>query len=203
MQTIAELPVEPKPDRGPGAVSSTRRTREIVRTTTLEGARQYIKYANSYTRIEKVLELWWCMDRGDWFEILGDVWQSCDNIGIYTPILRKLLRGQFEKYRDRMMTGAEREALAALPERITVYRGCYWHNRRGLSWTTDRDVAARFPFYRRYLAKGQPLLLTAWTRRDRAVLKLDCEEHEVIAERVNVVSTELIPTVQPVTAMSA
>lgn len=46
---------------------------------------------------------------------------------------------------DEAMSAAERAALDAMPETITVYRGVYdpAHS-DGLSWTTDRAVAERF-----------------------------------------------------------
>lgn len=90
-----------------------------------------------------------------------------------------------------MMCAEERAALAALPECITVYRGCYAVNRAGLSWTTDRALAAGFPALARYRRRVErPLLRTGIVRRDRAVLKLDREEQEVVAHYVSIVAEE-------------
>lgn len=97
------------------------------------------------------------------------------------PPLAKLLRSATKAERDLMMTTDERAALAAMPEEITVYRGCYEINRRGLSWTTDINIAARFPTLHRYSRPGeQPILLQAIAYRDRAVAKHGRSEDEVI-----------------------
>lgn len=82
------------------------------------------------------------------------------------------------------MTEAELAALANLPEEVTIFRGCYARNKRGLSWSLDATEAAKFPFYNRYRQLGQPLLIRGKVRRDSILaLKLDREELEVIAER--------------------
>jgi hypothetical protein len=73
------------------------------------------------------------------------------------------------------------------PEELSAYdalrwRGCYSKNRRGLSWSPDREVAAKFPTLHRYRRDGSPLVIQAETRRAGILaLKLDRADVEVIA----------------------
>jgi hypothetical protein len=69
------------------------------------------------------------------YEDTESLWQQRD--------LRKLLRAS-RAQRETIMNAAERERLAALPEVVTVYRGCRAHNRDGVAWTLDADSARWF-----------------------------------------------------------
>lgn len=78
----------------------------------------------------------------------------------------------------------ERVALEELPSRVTTYRGCFQHNKEGLSWSMDRQIAASFPLLNGYRSKGQPLLITATVEREKILaLKNGRDEAEVIAWR--------------------
>ena len=88
------------------------------------------------------------------------------------------------------MTAKERKVYAALPDKVTVYRGCYKDNKWGLSWSLDRDVAAKFPRLHRYKQDGQPILVRAIADKAYiAAVKLDREESEIITSRPRHVST--------------
>jgi hypothetical protein len=80
------------------------------------------------------------------------------------------------------MREAEKRYLAALPERIAIWRGCYDHNREGFSWTDDRTVAERFPTLERYKHDGKkPILLRGVVnRKDILFVKHDREECEIV-----------------------
>ena len=84
-----------------------------------------------------------------------------------------------------MMGSKEMRALRALPEIITIYRGCYPNNRSGLSWSTDKEIAAGFTLQNRYQQLGQPrLLLESRIKRGHAVLMLERNEQEIIATKI-------------------
>src|SRR3546814_13249726 len=70
-----------------------------------------------------------------------------------------------EDLRPHMMDAAERALYDEFPEEVVIYRGCYALNKWGLSWTTDRAIAERFPTLHRYRQDGQPLLVTARVRK--------------------------------------
>lgn len=63
-----------------------------------------------------------------------------------------------------MMTTEELKTLAALPEKLEVYRGCNPVKRDGFSWTLDRSNC-RMVCIPVSSIKGQPLLLTATIER--------------------------------------
>src|SRR3546814_3216499 len=82
----------------------------------------------------------------DWLTILGEEWESCDNIGLYADDLTEsemfgLLMDFPEDLRPHMMDAAERALYDEFPEEVVIYRGCYALNKWGLSWTTDRAIA--------------------------------------------------------------
>lgn len=99
--------------------------------------------ANSYSRLETVLALRSRMRSDEWLKLLGEMWNCCDNIGLYRLRLRKLI-GTDGPIRE-MMNEEEHAAYDALPDTITVFRGCGPNNMLGASWTTDRSVAELFP----------------------------------------------------------
>lgn len=149
---------------------------------------------DSFTRISVVLQNRANMDRAAWFSQLGDAWSMCDNIAGWRPVLRSILRDASRHDLDLMMNDEERAALAAMPERFEVWRGCYARNRPGLSWTTDSAIAERFVRLNRYRRPGElPVLRRGHTKRERSVLKLDRGECEVITPTVFKITEEALP----------
>ena len=162
----------------------------MTRPTTRNKALDRLRFANSYTRLGILVRLADTMRYGAWLRLLGEQWSTCDNIAEHRDDLQCLL---VEIDTRPMMTAAERRKLASLPDTITIYRGCYEYNVRGLSWSLDRDTAAKFPTLNRYRQPGQPLLVTATIPRDMIfALKLDRGELEVIVDldAVAITSTE-------------
>lgn len=163
-------------------------------TVTLKQARDHLRFANSYNRIGKVLELGWLMEPEDWCRLLGENWSTSDNIGSHFDDLLDTPFGdtQVEPGLDRhaLMTDAELAEFEALPDRLTVYRGCYAFNKWGFSWSLDRDVAAGFPFLHRYRQDDQALLVRATiAKSDVVALKHDRQEAELICWRPKHIST--------------
>jgi hypothetical protein len=147
----------------------------------------FAPFVNSYNRMATALSLFerFPARRLECFSALGEAWSMCDNVSFYRCSLRRLLGSATPQELDAMMSSDERAALAAMPPSFEVWRGCYAINRAGMSWTLDRECAKRFPTLSRYKRPGdQPLLRMGKVRRDRAVLKLDRSEKEVIAPRV-------------------
>lgn len=160
-----------------------------LKMLSLDEGRDAISRCNSHSRLPTIISIAYLMDADDWLQLLGESWQRCDNISQCRQELEDetpfdfLIQEPIE-WRDRMMDDEERAALAALPDIVTIYRGCYANNKNGLSWTLRREVAERFPFHHRYTQEGQPLLIRATIARDQILaLKLDRTEQEVIAWR--------------------
>ena len=151
------------------------------------------RWCNSLERLPEVLSMRRRMSAPDWWRLLGAEWDGFDNVGIHRHRLRAyLVRANAANLRA-MMRRHERRALAAMPEVLTVYRGCYSINRHGLSWTLCKETAAAFPTLNRYRRNGDtPLLLTGTAPRDRAVLKLGRSEREVICPNVEIRSEQPI-----------
>ena len=147
---------------------------------TLENAREALRYCDSYTRLPTIF--FCCFPElsveADQLPLLGKEWEHCDNFSSFGNELNGVLppAPAFE-----MMTEAERVAFMALPTRLTVYRGVdRGVNELGFSWSLNRTVAERFPFFRRYQA-DDPVLVTATLHRNRAIaLKLGRDEQEII-----------------------
>lgn len=159
-----------------------------------EEARRAANRADSYSRLSVVMAWEGRLPRLAWFELLGEQWTCCDAIAPWRSELRHILREASAEELAAMMDEKERAALAALPHRITVYRGCYPINRSGLSWSTDRAVAAKFPTLMRYCRPNdRPLLREGIVQRDRVVLKLDRREQEIIAHHVRIVAEKELP----------
>lgn len=157
--------------------------REIAeqRDVTCDDVEELLVWGDSYQQLPMLMDMLPHLPRPVLFHVLGNYWEGFDNIGHFRLPLAKLLRSASRAELDLMMDIDERAALAAMPDAITVYRGCYGINRRGLSWTTDIKVAAKFPTLMRYRRPGErPLLLRATAYRDRAVVKLGRSESEVI-----------------------
>lgn len=158
-----------------------------------DAAHQAIRFADSYTRLGSVMELYCDMEPLDWWRLLGDQWSTCDNIARYRLILGRGWRAADRALLDAMMTPNELRLHATMPATLIVYRGCYEVNKVGLSWTLDRRIAERFPTLQRYRRNGDtPLLLTGRVRRDRAVLKMDRGEQEIISPSVRRIAIEPI-----------
>ena len=170
------------PDQHP-AKEANRKFHAICakREPTRDEINDHIVWGDSYQRLPMIMQMIPFLSRPMLFEVLGDCWTGFDNIGHYRLPLAKLLRSATRAELDLMMTTEERSALAAMPDEITVFRGCYPINRHGLSWSTDINIAAHLPTLMRYKRPGErPLLLRAIAYRDRAVAKHGRSEDEVI-----------------------
>lgn len=154
---------------------------------TIDADRQWIweipelKFCNSYTRLEAVVSLFGTMPTSQWWMVFGEEWSCCDNIRSWVYWLNSKFR-QHSRLRLNMMDTKNRAAYDALPDVLTVYRGCYKHNMAGMSWTLDRNMAVNFPSLLRYRSYDgeQPLLLTMTILRNEVVYLNDREEQEIV-----------------------
>jgi len=155
---------------------------------TLEQLREYIQYSNSYTRLLDMLNCYEDCAAADWLRVIGEEWQSCDNIGFHKAALLGILPRSTEPL---MMTHEEMAELDALPDMLMVYRGAdRGVNECGLSWSLDREVAAQFPFLGRYQASNPVLVVGHVSKRHVVALKNGREERELII--MAVVSIECV-----------
>jgi hypothetical protein len=126
----------------------------------------------------------------DWLTLLGNQWIRCDRgISIFQPELREVLphRGPVRP----MMTADENAAYDALPEVVTIFRGCDAESASlpGISWSLNKDIANLFPFLGRFQAK-KPTLLTACVPKHWVLaVKLERLEEEIITFAADVKTT--------------
>ena len=164
----------------------------------LEDARTALyRDANSYSRLPRLIDMQWQMDGEDWLLMLGEMWSGFDNIAQYVDDLQETpFADAFENpesCRHLLMTAEEADTLDRLPHEITISRGCYAHNKWGLSWSLSRKAAERHVTLNRYRQDGQALLVKATIKKANVIaLKLDREEQEIVALRPRHLSTRHI-----------
>ena len=140
---------------------------------------------DSYSRMGVLLSARRHMQAQVFYKSLGMIWSISDDIAKHKYVLYRVFFHATRHQLDLMMGSKEIAALRALPEIIPIYRGCYPNNRSGLSWSTDKEIAAGFTLQDRYQQPGQTrLLLEARIKREHAVLMLDRDEQEIIATKI-------------------
>jgi hypothetical protein len=88
-------------------------------------------------------------------------WTRCDAPWCWRTYLAEELRSTLQHVALTDVLGAdEREWFTALPDDITIYRGCERGRERGLSWTTDINIASGFAKGKRCINRV-PTLMTA------------------------------------------
>lgn len=159
-----------------------------------DDAQKAIAFCDSHSRLPALLDIHHRMNDADWLRLLGKEWSGCDNIGHYIDDLFDTpLCWTFEPsatVRREMMTPEETVAYEALPDVVTIYRGCYKKNKWGFSWSLSEEIAAQFPSLNRYRQPDQALLVKATVKKENIIaLKLDRDESEIITWRPKHVST--------------
>ena len=70
-----------------------------------------------------------------------------------------------------------------LPDQVEVFRGCSRPRVRGVSWTTDRDVAAGFAQGHRSILVPDPVIVSAVIPKGAVfIVGTDRQESEVILD---------------------
>jgi len=147
---------------------------------TYEKADEMLLFCGSHEKMGAILDLLRSVpiDFKTWLRILGENWSVCDNIFAYHKLLKCFLPKVGPVVE--MMTEDELAAYEALPDTVTIYRGCGKKNKNGASWSLDKNIAAKFPFLNRYQSPD-PILVTAKVKRSEILaVKLGRQESEVI-----------------------
>jgi hypothetical protein len=110
-------------------------------------------------------------------------WSTCDAPWDWRSHLARELR--YTLMHVSLAEGLSEEArewFDALPAQINIYRGCQRGRERGLSWTTDIDVALKFSQGRR-CTNSLPTLMTATFPKQHVFgVFLDRNESEVVVD---------------------
>jgi len=158
------------------ASGSTPYSHELVYQAQLEDTAQW---SNSYTVLPNLIDGFDPARSKRWLKVLGDNWSRFDNVFLHRAKVVRLLN-RCRKHWPAMMNSEEAGVLRALPNVVTVFRGCGPYNKNGLSWSINKETAARFPFFHRYRTR-QPILVTARVKKSRIIAyKNGRNEQEVI-----------------------
>lgn len=166
----------------------------------LAEARQHIqRHSNSKNRMDMLLD--YCphlrpYGLGDkiirykhWLQLLGDNWTGCDIVTPYAKVLKRVLG--VDGPLSSMMDRAENAAYNALPEVVTVYRGCDADSPSWVCWSLHEPVANSFPFLRRFRAET-PVVISVRAKMSRILaVKLSRNEAEVITFSTRSISVKL------------
>jgi len=94
----------------------------------------------------------------EYWELLRELWMMAEVIEPDRTTWLRLLQSK-RSGREFLMTKGERGALAKMPDRIEIWRGCgHAAGVRGLSWTLDMERAKMFASY---ACQGRRLYLAA------------------------------------------
>jgi hypothetical protein len=160
----------------------------------IEEWNQNLARCDSYGRAWALLDARPCWGRPGvvWFRLLGNWWSVCDGAAGIRDKFARILHRASRKQLDAMMTDEERRRLAEMPDIIRAFRGCEAEDREGFSFSLCEQMARKFPFLNRYKAKV-PALIVADIPKERAVLKMDRNEEEIIAcGAFSIVTIEII-----------
>jgi hypothetical protein len=94
------------------------------------------------------------------------------------------------------MEPENKERLASLPERVTIYRGQLAARRAGISWTTDREVAEWFARRWAMMLGGEPELISGHVERSNVIAAFTGRNESevlVLPRHVRDRAQELIP----------
>ncbi len=146
---------------------------------------QYLFYFDSYARTEPMFHLMrHASERpAHCLGIFLDSGNLCDAPWRWRPRLAKLLRSATEAIALRECLSAE--ALSwfdSLPPIIPIYRGCTAGRERGLSWTTDIEVATGFAVGKRCMNPVPTVVSAQIPKRHVFACFVSRNEHEIVPD---------------------
>jgi hypothetical protein len=90
-------------------------------------------------------------------------WASVDHSAEFHEMLLRLFRSKGSAVP--FIGGDERKRYESLPDEIIVYRGCGYKFAKGVSWTTNKEVATFFATGGRYGPPVDPVILTGKVKK--------------------------------------
>jgi hypothetical protein len=111
----------------------------------------YLPHLSINDRLSEFIANEYAREDPEYFQLVGQIWTDFETLGQTSGFLEMMIGLSpidFDKKLSPnviyLMTISEREKIAQLPERFTVYRG--HHNRllNGISWTIDPNIAMQY-----------------------------------------------------------
>ena len=135
--------------------------------------------------LENLLELADCVDDDEFMAVFAQAWPDCDNTWSYRDELRHLLMYHCRADFLHHLSEDDLAFYNALPDEITVYRGCDASRVYGLSWTTDLELAKSFARGHRGMSPPNPVIACGMAaKKDLLFATNDRGESEVLVDRV-------------------
>lgn len=124
----------------------------------------------------------------DYWGLVGAVWVDSENIWQNEEEWEYLFASE-RPGREHMMDEEEQAALAALPDTLTVYRGCTAElNEDGLSWTLDRNRAVWFAKRFAGVHEGEPVVHVGEVSKSQVIAHfLGRNESEIVVSEPDAV----------------
>lgn len=122
----------------------------------------------------------------DYWDLLRSLWEDTENSKEWRHMCAEFF-GDERPGRERLMSEHEREGLAAMADRLTVFRGTTsLETDRGWSWTLDREKAEWFA--QRFAGiHGSPVLHHGKANRDDVVMYVEVRgEEELVIDPTHV-----------------
>ena len=155
------------------------KTKAVEKAIEDKNYKQFVWLFERPYRVEAFIKIADKLSDTDYWKLLSDVWIDTENQYAYLKEWKKLLASK-RPNRHYMMTEDEDNIQRALPELVTIYRGCQKGiNEDGLSWTLDKSKAKFFA--NRFGKKGIILERTV-SKNDIVAVLTGRGESEVIWE---------------------
>ena len=145
---------------------------------------------SSYTRMDLLLQSHTMLEESQWVKLFIETWQSCDtkydtNFMLSMIFKNKDLGELFKKYApDDMLAEWD-----ALPDELTVYRGCYEFNQDGFCWTLSIEETHIFTNSMRYAQEAESIILVGKVSK-HDIFYMNQRENEVFVKPENVTILE-------------
>lgn len=151
----------------------------------IEQAMDRLYKISSEKRLESFLYEFEIQESGETFwPVFTEMWTICDATWEHRSDVCTLLRRHADTRATYDRREREQTFFRSLPERLTVYRGCSRMRQRGVSWTTDREVAAGFAKGHRGIRVPDPVIVECSVSKNivLATFAYEREESEVLLD---------------------
>lgn len=139
-------------------------------------------FSNSGNQLENFVEFADELEDKEYWKELASAYQLQD----YSEInfeLYKVLFSAKRGFKEYLMSKEDREFLIALPEILTIYRGCSGkeikHNLYGISWTLNKEIASQFADRKKILA-GKSSVVERTIKKSEVIAYFNSREEEEI-----------------------
>lgn len=164
-------------------------------STVIDRVDRTCREVNSEERLDVLLALTRCKPAMVFWPVFFDQWPHCDDTWhLRDRLLSELRRHHSEEPGLGYLSDRARAFLDSLPDPVQVFRGCSWRRVMGVSWTTDRSVAAKFAHGHRGIRVPGPIIAAGLAPKSAIFGVFVCRsESEVILDPRQVDELQVSP----------